>query len=555
MLESVQPDLSTSRAEAPPTDGWDAIVIGTGMGGATLGYRLAEAGQRVLFCESGASSLRKVETLCGQYPEMRFNGAVLDDRFAQELEAAGRNSQTVIDRSWSSARQFTPFIGSGTGGSSALYGMALERFFPSDFGPRQGFELGDGSSLAESWPVSYESLAPYYTSAEKLYRVRGTDDPLRAPREGSDKLRDSPPLTPGGAELFNFLQSRSVHPYRLPMACEFVAGCEGCQGYLCAKECKNDSARICLTPALLEHGARLMEGCEVIALETSARRISAVVCNWKGQQLRLQSNRVILAAGALNTPRILLNSKSKEWPAGIANGSGLVGRNLMRHFIDLYLIQAEAAKGGGFENRQKEVAFNDFYQHDGVKLGSVQSFGRLPPAPMMFASMKKDIKDGALGWMSPVFPAARPFLMPFLNRLVHSTTTLATTIEDLPYLDNRVAPGDPSSTGDRGIAVHYKLHDEARRRVKHMRALMADLLANRRWRRVEQAENNQRIAHACGTCRFGLNPKSSVLNEYNRAHEVDNLYVVDSSFFPSSGGTNPSLTIAANALRVADHLI
>lgn len=555
MLESVKPDKRTSRAESPPTDGWDAIVIGTGMGGATLGYKLAQAGQRVLFCESGTSSLGRLESLCGQYPEMRFNGAVLDDRFAQELEAAGRNSQTVIDRSCSSARQFTPFIGSGTGGSSALYGMALERFFPSDFGSRQGVDLGNGSSLAEPWPVSYDSLAPYYTSAEKLYRVRGTDDPLRTPRERGDRLRDSPPLTPGGEELFNFLQSRNVHPYRLPMACEFVPGCEGCQGYLCAKDCKNDSARICLTPALHQHGASLMEGCEVVALETSARRISTVVCHWKGQQLRLQSNNVILAAGALNTPRILLNSKSKEWPAGIANGSGLVGRNLMRHFIDLYLIQAEAATGADFENRQKEVAFNDFYQHNGMKLGSVQSFGRLPPAPMMFASMQRDIKDSAGGWASAMFPTAKPFLMPVLRRLERSTTALATTIEDLPYVDNRVAPVDSVSTGGRRLSINYQLQDEARKRIRLMRALMGDLLANRRWRRVRQAENNQRLAHACGTCRFGLDPRTSVLNEYNRAHEVDNLYVVDSSFFPSSGGTNPSLTIAANALRVADHLI
>ena len=361
-------------------------------------------------------------------------------------------------------------------------------------------------------------------------------------------------LTPGASELFAFLADRQVHPYRLPLACESKPQCQGCQGYLCPHECKNDAGRICLTPAVGEHGAALLEDCSVLRIEASQHRVEGVVCLHRGVQIRLRAGLVVVAAGALQTPAILLRSICGDWPDGLANRSGLVGRNLMRHFIDLYLVRPEPQLPEGFDNRFKELAFNDFQMRDGLRLGSVQSFGRLPPAEMLFGSLVQDVSDGPLGGLARLMQLARPALTPLLRSLESEHTALASTVEDLPYADNRVSLRSAGGADALGVAVQYRVRPEARRRIKRFRALMRDLLASRRWRRLDQAANIQRIAHACGTCRFGRDPGSSVLDANNRAHGIDNLYVVDGSFFPSSGATNPGLTIAANALRVADTL-
>jgi choline dehydrogenase-like flavoprotein len=334
----------------------------------------------------------------------------------------------------------------------------------------------------------------------------------------------------------------------LPLACEFVEGCSSCQGYLCDRQCKNDASRICLAPALAQHGAILMDECEVLQLEATREAVTGVVCEQRGQRLSLRGRQVFLAAGALETPRLLLQSACAHWPQGLANDSGLVGRNLMRHHIDLYVIKPRTP--AGFDNRHKEFGFNDFYQRDGRKLGSVQSFGRLPPVPVLAASMEDDIRQGALPWLAPLFKLAQPVLKPIFRQFVHERLVLASTLEDLPYADNRVTP----ASGDARLALEYRVHPHDAARIAAMRSLMQDALKPYAFDLVKQADNNQRIAHVCGTCRFGSDPRSSVLDANNRAHGLSNLYVVDGSFFPSSGGTNPSLTIAANALRVARHL-
>lgn len=523
---------------------WDAIVIGTGMGGATLGHALARAGRRVLFLDKGPAS----PDLVGRYAEDAFPRAEAPQPAHRAILArAGRYADQLADRSTPRTQRFIPFIGAGAGGSSALYGMALERFFPSDFAAAEHYAAPPGASLPPRWPVSYAELAPYYDAAEALYRVRGSADPLRAdgPRE---HLMAPPSLTPAATEMSAHLASRGLHPYRLPQACEFVDGCTGCQGYLCRRACKNDSRRICLEPALREHGAELLDACDVLALEADRARVTGVVCERHGERMTLRAPLVVLAAGALETPRILLASRCADWPQGLANDSGLVGRFLMRHHIDLYLVEPKL--GRPFDNRQKEIAFNDFYLKDGNKLGSVQSFGRLPPAATLAASLADDLRQGPVPLAAPLFSLARPFVTPVLRQLVERRYILATTLEDFPYADNRVVPGK-----DARLDIEYRLHPGDRERIAAMRAAMKDVLAGYGYKLIKQAENNQRIAHACGTCRFGDDPATSVLDRDNRAHGLANLYVVDSAFFPSSGGTNPSLTIAANALRVAARLL
>ena len=531
---------------------WDAIIIGIGMGGATLGYALARGGQRVLFCERGLTPGDGADTLRGGYAETHFaHDQAPQPAHAPVLARAGRYQQQLDDCSKPRRNTFIPFIGAGAGGSTALYGMALERFFPADFNPRRAFPDAPENALPDAWPITYAELAPYYEAAETLFRIRGSADPLRSD-EARSHLMTPPPLTPVAAELFAFFKGKQLHPYRLPMACEFVPGCSGCQGYLCANNCKNDANRMCLAPAIAKHGARLLDGCEVRRIEAGPDTASAVFCHWRGRDITLRAKTIVLAAGALESPRILLASSSPAWPDGLANRSGQVGKNLMRHHIDLYLIEPKLK--GEFDNRQKEFAFNDFYQADGQKLGSVQSFGRLPPAPVLAASLTDDLRQGPLPWVAPLFSLVKPFVKPALRKMVERRLILATTIEDLPYADNQISVAAADDGASR-LTMHYRVREHDQARIDAMRALMKATLKPYAFSLIKQAENNQRIAHACGTCRFGDDPRDSVLDKNNRAHGLQNLYIVDSSFFPSSGGTNPSLTIAANALRVADHLL
>jgi choline dehydrogenase-like flavoprotein len=530
-----------------PTDQtWDVVIVGTGMGGATLGYALAKAGLSVLFCERGRSypGSGAKNSLCGDYPETFADDPWHDQvEFKDILRRGGRHDEEILDRSDRRSKPFIPFIGSGIGGSSALYGMALERFFPADFVPRRNHPGAYGTDLPESWPISYQDLEPYYARAEALYRVRGEADPLR--NEAPGQLLTPSPMPGGQQELFDFLAGRGLHPYRLHMACEYVATCQLCQGYLCKQGCKNDSARICLEPALTQYGATLLDECQIVSLQASDTRVTGVNCIRKGRQFSVQGKMVVLAAGALHTPAILLASKSSQWPLGLANTSGFVGRCMMRHYVDLYVMKRNRSDG----NADKTIAFNDFYQMGDEKLGSVQSFGQLPPAALLAENLCSDIRNGPAPWLLGPFNLLKPLVTAFLHRLSERGVVLASLMEDLPYYENHV------SLEEGQLAFQYRIRPYDKERIKAMRALLRNALGPRRPMLIKQAENNERIAHVCGTCRMGTDKADSVLDPDCRAHDIDNLYIVDASFFPSSGGSNPALTIAANALRVAERIL
>ncbi|MEM7225456.1 MAG: GMC family oxidoreductase [Pseudomonadota bacterium] len=532
--------------ESPERQSWDAIVVGTGMGGATIGHALAARGWRVVFCEQGAAHSDANSALLGEYPEMAFEGPkVARPDQAALLSRAGRAIEPIEDRSGPRPDRFVPFIGAGAGGSSALYGMALERFFPEDFEPaRKHPEAGD-SSLPALWPISYQDLAPYYSAAETLYGVRGGRDPLR-PSEDPGPAEAAPPLSAANQELHDYLAGQGLTPYRLPAACRFVVGCRGCQGYLCSKVCKNDSAQVCLGPAVRDHGARLLSDCRVTRLDTQNGRVAAVECTWEGRSLTLTGQIVILAAGALASPALLLGSVSADCPNGLANGSDQVGRNLMRHLVDLYALTPQAAPGE--DENPKELAFNDLYLDSNGPLGTVQSFGRLPPAPMIVDAFIDELRSAGKSLPAAVAGLAKPILRPVLGQKFACSLIVAGILEDLPHPSNRVRPGSD------GPILEYRIQPYDAARLALFRDRLTALFKPFEAMLLKQAANNQRLAHVCGTCRFGEDPATSVLDPNNKAHELDNLYVVDSSFFPSSGGTNPSLTIAANALRVADHL-
>ena len=541
------PDGELTGREAERVE-WDVIVVGAGMGGGMLGGRLARAGRRVLFVEKGRSTLPGTPgTIRAAMPEIAEPQASRSRKtYYETLARGGRSNDEITDISGRFPKKFVPYIGAGPGGSSALYGMVCERFFVDDFAPRQFFADPGESTVPESWPITYEELAPWYADAEKLLGVRGQPDPLR-PESADVGLPAAPPFSADNQPLVNYLNGRGLHPYHLPMACDYTDDCATCQAYLCPKGCKNDGARAGVLPAVTEYGAALLDECRVLRLESDRTRVQQVICQRRNDMLALKAKVVVLAAGALATPVLLLNSRSGEWSRGLANGSDMVGRNLMRHVMDW--IEIWPQRGSKITAENKEIGLNDFYFIDGQKYGTVQSASSMASlAPLDMMMNQPGLMSTALRWTSPV---ARPIY----DRLISGGLVLAAIMEDLPYKDNRVLPSDrPSVDGRQRLRLQYRLHpNEIERREVFLRALN-DVLQPFRTLTLRTGENNGTLGHVCGTVRFGTDPATSVLNAQNRAHEVDNLYVVDASFFPSSSGINPSLTVAANALRVAEHI-
>jgi choline dehydrogenase-like flavoprotein len=524
---------------------WDVIVVGAGMGGGMLGYSLARSGRKVLFVEKGRSTLPGAQgTIRSSMPEVAEPRACRSaEAYYEILAKAGRSTDEIEDISGRFSRRFVPFLGSGTGGSSSLYGMVCERFFASDFTPRQNFrDIGD-STVPDAWPVTYEEMRPWYAAAEKLLGVRGQPDPLR-PDAAEVGLPAAPPFSPENQSLVDYLETRGLHPYHLPMACDYTAGCTTCQSYLCHKSCKNDAARNCVLPAITQYGAHLLPECRVVGLCADRAHVRKVICENSSGMLTLKGKVVVLAAGALVTPALLLASHSADWPRGLANGSDLVGRNLMRHLVDMIEIWPEP--GHKITAANKEIGLNDFYFWEGQKYGTVQSFGPMPPMEIMTSSP---------GWRAKALRLMNPAVRRVYERFFNGGLVLATIMEDLPYLENRVLPCEgPNLDSRQRLRMQYRIHaNDTERRAVFLRQLK-EVLEPFRKITLRGAEDNKAVAHVCGTCRFGTDPKSSVLDPHNRTHEVDNLYVVDTSFFPSSGGLNPSLTVAANALRVAAHV-
>ena len=442
---------------------WDVIVVGTGMGGGMLGYSLARSGRRVLFVEKGRSTLPGTPgTIRSSMPEVAEPLAGRSaEAYYDALARAGRSTDEIEDISGRFPRRFVPFLGSGTGGSSALYGMVCERFFARDFTPRQNFRDPGDSTVPDAWPVTYDQMRPWYAAAEKLLGVRGQPDPLR-PEAAEVDLPAAPPFSADNQPLVDYLAGRGLHPYHLPMACDYTDGCTTCQAYLCHQSCKNDAARNCVLPAVAEHGAHLLTECRAVRLDADRTQVRQVICENRSGMLALKAKVVVLAAGALATPVLLLNSRSGDWPRGLANGSDWVGRNLMRHLIDLIEIWPQPDCKITAEN--KEIGLNDFYFWEGQKYGTVQSGGAMPPMETL---------TNRPGWQPKALRLMSPAVRPIYERFFNGGLVLAPIMEDLPYLDNRVLPCDqPSLDGRQRLRIQYRFHaSEIERRAVFLRQL------------------------------------------------------------------------------------
>lgn len=507
---------------------WDIAVVGAGMAGAALGFRLAQAGHKVVFLEKGPGRVSTDEA---------------DEPYATSPTKRMEQGRWPVHLSGLIDGQPTSFfapLGCGVGGSTLIYSATLERFAPTDFET----EI-DGQKGSAAWPITYDQLAPYYREAEALLKVTGGAPPYLP--SGSTALLEPTQMNMCDTHLFSSLQANGMHPYRLPVGFEAKPECLQCGGMICPRNCKKDARNTFVEPALASGNAHLLDYCTVERIEATDRAVTSLYCNHKGRPLVLKARIYVLAAGALSTPILMLDSTSQSWPNGVANSSGMVGRNLMFHATDFFAVWPK----GRFDREppKKSIGVRDFYQHRGVDLGSIQSTG-LSANYHSILHFLRILLDGnsfrALRFLKPLlrFPAAVASL------LFGRATVFSTILTDRPYHDNRVVP-DAGQPG--GMRFEYTIRAELVERVKLLRGLCRQAFRGHRVM-IAPSDVNLNFGHGCGTCRFGHDPSDNVLDANNRTHDLDNLYVADASFFPTSGGTNPSLTIAANALRVADHI-
>ena len=506
---------------------WDVLIIGAGMGGGTVGHALVSQGHRVLFVERGAKDF-----------EPRAASALVEANDPEERIRNGRwPSKITAITDGVTSRFFAP-MGCGVGGSTLLYAAVLERFDRSDF-----LSANQGRYGGAKWPVDYDDFLPYYERAERLYQVRGTSDPLNND-DGSGLLAPEP-LNPFDASLVESFTKLGLHPYQMHMGVKGVPNCDQCLGRVCYQSCKSDARTICIQPITSSGLCEILDHCEVTRLEANRHEVQRVDCVRQGQKLQLRARVVILAAGAYLSPKLLLASRNEHWPKGIGNDLDQVGRNIMFHLMDMLAIWPNGAIRD--VRPSKTICLRDFYRHEGTRLGLLQSMGLTADYGNILYALRRNLEHSRLSGNRPLWHLLR--IPAYVAALALGRAAIfATVVEDMPYPANRVVldPDEPS-----GIRVEYRLSDELRSRGRLMRKVLKQRLSGFRTLFLNDAlELN--FGHPCGSCRFGVDPATSVLDPGNRVHGLRNLYVVDSSFMPTSGGANPSLTIAANALRVAD---
>ncbi|MGB6308732.1 MAG: GMC family oxidoreductase [Steroidobacteraceae bacterium] len=499
-----------------PNKQWDVAIVGTGMGGSTLGYALAKAGLSVLFLEKGPGVAPGPSHSDAVTPRERMDRGWWPHPVSQRLPD-GR------------VERFFVAVGCAVGGSTIHYAAALERMEPSDFEPLQ-----TPSRALPAWPVAYREFLPFYEAAEALYG-------LGAYAKGSGEEL----LSEWDKALLAAMRQNGLEPARLRVAMRYDEDCRECIGTVCPRQCKADARVACLEHALSQPGCRLLTDCEVQTLEADARRIRRIHAVHRGEHIEVSARIVVLAAGAFHSPQVLLRSRNSFWQNGLANHSDQVGRNLMFHTSDLYALWAPRRfnrKG----RQRKSISIRDFYVADGRRLGYVQSMGLDAGRGNIAAFLKDTLRRRGLRHERLLSLAV---LLPshVAAWMLGDASIFAAMTEDDPDPDNRIVldPQEPD-----GASFTYNVTDDLRRRADSLCEAFAKKI--RPWRLMRLSPKlTMNYGHPCGTCRFGDDPATSVLNRDNRAHDVENLYIVDSSFMPRSGAVNPSLTIAANALRSA----
>jgi choline dehydrogenase-like flavoprotein len=491
------------------TNSQDIIIIGTGVGGGTLARALAGSGARIIVLERGDYLPREAENWS---PEAVF----LNNRY--------KSPEVWED---ASGRPFHPGVHYFVGGNTKVFGAVLHRLRVRDF---EAIEHEGGTSPA--WPITYDDLEPYYAIAERWYDVHGSagEDPTEPPRSSPFPF-PAMPHDDYMAELRDAFRGQGLRPYSLPIGVDWRDGgscirCRTCDAFPCQLGAKCDAERCGIKPALAFPNVELMTNAIArrLLIDPSGRQITGVEIERNGERVVVSAGTYVLSCGAVNSAALLLRSG-----AGLANGSGLVGRNYMVH-NNAVLVAVHPTKKNPTVF-QKSLALNDFYfsgPNFPYPLGNLQPIGKLQAA--MMANSAPHVPKALLGAV-----AAR-------------STDWWVMTEDLPDPENRV-----TLTSNGGIRVHWKPNNE----VAHRR-LLAEAKSIFREAGypilLDQTMGIETNSHQVGTLKFGNDPATSVLDSFCKAHEIDNLFVVDASFFPSSSAMNPALTIAAQAVRVAEHL-
>ena len=503
---------------------WDVAIIGAGMGGSFTARALSDAGRDVLLIDCGNEAISPPGSANHAFdPEVRLSESKWPTLSAFEVDG-------VMNRCYAP-------LGAGVGGSTNLYAAALQRFDRRDIDWES-----DSPHTANRWPIRYDDLLPYYERAEQMLHVCGTADPLDT--HAFNHISEPPPLGPRDADFLQFFQERGMHPYRIHVGIRYRPGCDECLGRLCYKNCRADARSVL---AESQNKPTIMARSEVLRLEATSGCVTRAVVRQGDKHITVQAKVFVLAAGAIHTPKLLLQSRNNDWPDGLANRSGLVGRNLMFHASQMFALWPSKRLAG--TGPRKAIAFTDFYQVDGQRFGSVQSTGFELGYGEFLAYLYQVFDRSANRRIGIVRPLLRiPALATI--KIFGRGTIFACIIEDMPYPENRVVLDDNEADG---VRVKYKIKGELRDRVTQFRRLLQKRLTGRRIIFLTQ-DVELNYGHPCGTCVMSNDPSNGVVNRDCRAHGMANLFITDASFMPTSAATNPSLTIAANALRVSGQI-
>jgi choline dehydrogenase-like flavoprotein len=507
---------------------YDVIIIGSGAGGATLAYQLAPSGKRILIIERGDYVRREKDNWSSR---------------AVNVEARYHTKEVWRDRDGAPLHPHTNYY---VGGNTKFYGAALFRLREEDFG-----EIAHHGGVSPAWPIAYDELEPYYTRAEHLYQVHGERgvDPTE-PWASAPYRYPAVQHEPRIQQLSDGMARNGLRPFHVPLgimldeanpAKSRCIRCDTCDGFACLVHAKSDAQVVCVDPALEHPNVTLLTNARVTRLLTSASGREVIGVEVERGMAKdtdvLGADVVVSSCGAINSAALLLRSATDRHPHGLANGSGVVGRHYMGHVNSVLLAISTTPNPTVF---QKTLAVNDFYFGDEefrYPMGHISFVGKLDAVAL---------SAGA--------PAIVPGMT--LDLIAKHSLDFWVTSEDLPDPDNRV-----TLDRDGNVVLSYTPNNDAghKRLIRKLESLLQHLdlhphLVPRNLfvgNRIPLAG----VAHQNGTIRFGRDPNTSALDANCKAHEIDNLYVVDGSFFPSSGAVNPALTIMANALRVGDHLL
>ena len=508
---------------------YDVIIIGSGAGGGTLARHLAPSGKRILVLERGDWLPREQEN-------WHADEVFIKNRYVPK--------ETWYDKN---GKAFQPGLHYWVGGATKLYGAALYRLRAEDFG-----ELKHHDGISPAWPISYDEMEPYYTKAEQYYEVHGArgEDPTE-PHASAPYPYPALTHEPRIQQLSDDLAREGYHPFHTPngvrlneanMPFSLCIRCKDCDGFPCLVHAKSDADVLGVRPALQSPNVTLVTKARALKLNTDANggAVTEVVVDHDGQTETYSGDIVVVACGAANSAKLLLLSANDKHPHGLANGSDQVGRNYMYHNSVAVLAISKEPNPTVF---QKTLGLNDFYfGMDGFEypMGNIQMVGK-SQGPMYKG--EKPIEAG----LAPMFS---------LDDVAKHAVDFWLSTEDLPRAENRV-----TLEADGAIRLSYtpsnqvpkqRLYDQLRSMLNHLG--MHEHLVPRNLYMKNEIEIGG-VAHQAGTVRFGADPATSVLDANCKAHELDNLYVVDTSFMPSIGAVNPALTAMANAIRVGDHIL